>query len=132
MVAVAVGADAVVAVRALFLCSFAVVCTTFSPLGSSDRSDSRARSHEVRVQWRNTGRLPTALKQAQLVKIVQEDRLYLTFPRDTAAQAARAPRILEPDQRGGAVDQFPGRWRLGDAVVDAGPRSTTPLRGDLT
>jgi hypothetical protein len=59
-------------------------------------------TYEVRVQWKNNGRLPTALKQAQLVKIVQEDRLNLSFVRDTAAES-RAPRVLEPDLRGGAV-----------------------------
>jgi hypothetical protein len=42
------------------------------------------------------------LKQAQLVKIVQEDRLNLSFVGDTAADS-RAPRIVEPDLRGGAV-----------------------------
>jgi hypothetical protein len=57
---------------------------------------------EVRAQWRNNGRLPTALRQAQLVKIVQEDRTFLTFARDTA-QGARAPRVIEPTLRGGAV-----------------------------
>jgi hypothetical protein len=57
---------------------------------------------EVRVQWRNEGGLPTALKQAQLVKIVQEDRLHLSFDRDTT-DGARAPRVVEPDLRGGAV-----------------------------
>ncbi|HSJ31711.1 MAG TPA: M14 family metallopeptidase [Longimicrobiales bacterium] len=59
-------------------------------------------TYEVRVQWKNNGRLPTALKQAQLVKIVQEDRLNLSFVRDTAAES-RAPRIMEPDLRGGEV-----------------------------
>jgi hypothetical protein len=59
---------------------------------------------EVRVQWRNTGGLPTALRQAQLVKIVQEDRLFLSFARaEPAAEGARAPRILEPGLRQGAV-----------------------------
>ena len=47
-------------------------------------------TYEVRVQWKNNGRLPTALKQAQLVKIVQEDRLVLTFPRDSAGDARAA------------------------------------------
>jgi hypothetical protein len=78
-------------------------------------------TYEVRVQWRNTGGLPTALRQAQLVKIVQEDRLYMTMPgqgdADVAgpalagaqaeAQAQPAPtgrgRIVEPALRGGAV-----------------------------
>lgn len=64
--------------------------------------DADSATYEVRVQWRNNGRLPTALKQAQLVKIVQEDRLNLSFARDTAA-GARAPRVVEPDLRGGSV-----------------------------
>jgi hypothetical protein len=53
-------------------------------------------TYEVRVQWRNTGRLPTALRQAQLVKIVQEDRLYMEVP-------GRAARVVEPALRQGAV-----------------------------
>jgi hypothetical protein len=34
--------------------------------------DGDSTTYEVEVQWTNTGRLPTALLQAQLVKIVQE------------------------------------------------------------
>ncbi|MGH7447485.1 MAG: M14 family zinc carboxypeptidase, partial [Longimicrobiales bacterium] len=63
-------------------------------------------TYEVRVQWKNNGALPTALKQAQLVKIVQEDRLHLSFVADTAREAReprREPRIVEPELRGGAV-----------------------------
>src|SRR5690606_13687044 len=63
---------------------------------------SDSTTWEVRVRWRNDGGLPTALRQAQLVKIVQEDQLRLSFPRDRAA-GTRAPRVLEPDMRGGAV-----------------------------
>jgi hypothetical protein len=59
-------------------------------------------TYEVRVQWKNSGALPTALKQAQLVKIVQEDRLFLSFARGEGAQG-RAPRIVEPSLRNGAV-----------------------------
>jgi len=36
-------------------------------------------SYDVTVTFRNTGRMPTALKQAQLVKMVQEDRVTLEF-----------------------------------------------------
>jgi len=56
-------------------------------------------TYEVRVQVRNTGALPTALRQAQLVKIVQEDRLFVTFERGEG----RAPRIVEPALRNGAL-----------------------------
>ena len=68
----------------------------------AERHGTDSTTWEVRVRWRNNGGLPTALRQAQLVKIVQEDQLRLSFPRDTAA-GARAPRVLEPETRGGAV-----------------------------
>ncbi|HEX2167977.1 MAG TPA: hypothetical protein VHG09_12155, partial [Longimicrobiales bacterium] len=67
-----------------------------------EQHDADSATYEVRVQWRNDGELPTALRQAQLVKIVQEDMLNLSFVRDTAA-AGTAPRIIEPDLRGRAV-----------------------------
>src|SRR5690606_11035109 len=56
------------------------------------RIDARGDSatYEITVSWRNTGRLPTALKQAQLVKIVQEDRAQLRFDSSlTEGDAAR-------------------------------------------
>lgn len=36
-------------------------------------------TYQISVQISNTGKLPVALKQAQLVKIVQEDRIQLHF-----------------------------------------------------
>jgi hypothetical protein len=94
-------------------------------------------TYEVRAQWRNAGGLPTALRQAQLVKIVQEDRLFLTFPRDTANADARTPRIVEPSLRGGAVWSGwtePGQtktvtWRV--RTYGSGPAAAT-LRLDST
>ena len=38
--------------------------------------------YEVTVKWTNTGKLPVALEQAKLVKIVQEDRIQLNFDND--------------------------------------------------
>lgn len=38
--------------------------------------------YEVTVKWENTGKLPVALEQAKLVKIVQEDRIQLSFKND--------------------------------------------------
>lgn len=66
------------------------------------RLDARGDSatYEVIVNWKNTGRLPTALKQAQLVKIVQEDRVSLNL--GSPSDDARA-RIVEPEARGGVV-----------------------------
>ncbi len=47
------------------------------------KSDSA--DYQVKVNFRNKGKLPTALKQAHLVKIVREDRIVLDF--DTAGFA---------------------------------------------
>jgi hypothetical protein len=60
-------------------------------------------SYDVTVTFRNTGRLPTALQQAQLVKIVQEDRVVLDFdttltkrpnPKVTIASPARRDKTI--------------------------------------
>ncbi len=56
-------------------------------------------SYEVTVSWTNRGKLPTALRQAQLVKIVQEDRVRLQF--DSALTRGESPklRIVTPSGR---------------------------------
>jgi hypothetical protein len=59
-------------------------------------------TYEVTVSWRNTGRLPTALRQAQLVKIVQEDAVTLTLPREaTSGEHPRARIIADGPAREG-------------------------------
>ncbi|MGH7481579.1 MAG: M14 family metallopeptidase [Longimicrobiales bacterium] len=52
--------------------------------------------YAVTVSWTNTGRLPTALRQAQLVKIVRPDRARLVFDDSLTAPGERRVRILEP------------------------------------
>jgi len=66
--------------------------------------DGDARTYEVTVTWHNVGGLPTALKQAQLVKIVQNDRAVLEF--DGSLTRGEEPRveILEPSGRGNYFD----------------------------
>jgi hypothetical protein len=44
---------------------------------------------QVKVSFKNTGKLPTALKQAHLVKIVTDDRVVLDF--DTTGNASGKP-----------------------------------------
>ncbi len=65
------------------------------------RLDARGDSatYEVAVSWRNTGRLPTALRQAQLVKIVQEDRAQLRFDDELTEGAAPRVRVIDPATR---------------------------------
>jgi len=41
-----------------------------------------AGEYQVTLTWTNTGKLPVALEQAKLVKIVQEDRVSLDFEKD--------------------------------------------------
>jgi hypothetical protein len=65
-------------------------------------SDGDSTTYEVTVSWRNTGRLPTALKQAQLVKIVQEDRAFLRLPAELTRGPTPRARLIEPAGRGGA------------------------------
>lgn len=51
-------------------------------LETLDVKKKNRNTFEVKVRFKNTGQLPTALKQAQLVKIVQEDRVQLQFDGD--------------------------------------------------
>jgi murein tripeptide amidase MpaA len=59
-------------------------------------SGGDSADYSVTVRWTNSGNLPVALKQAQLVKVVQEDRVQLEF--DKQLTRGRSPRveIIEP------------------------------------
>ncbi|KPJ86377.1 MAG: peptidase, partial [Gemmatimonas sp. SG8_17] len=56
-------------------------------------------SYEVTVSWTNSGELPTALRQAQLVKIVQEDRVSLQFDSELTTGESPKLRIVTPGGR---------------------------------
>ncbi|UCC73785.1 MAG: peptidase [Gemmatimonadota bacterium] len=56
-------------------------------------------AYRVTVSWANSGKLPTALRQAQLVKIVQEDRVRLDFDSTLVRRDAPVVRIVEPAAR---------------------------------
>ncbi len=60
-------------------------------------NDSTA--YAVTVTWTNSGELPTALRQAQLVKIVQEDRVRLDFDSTLTRREAPSVRIVNPETR---------------------------------
>ncbi|MEE8573704.1 MAG: peptidase, partial [Gemmatimonadota bacterium] len=64
------------------------------------RGDRTADSttYQVTVTWRNSGRLPTALRQAQLVKIVQDDRVELEFDSELTKRDDRKVRIVDPSR----------------------------------
>jgi len=56
---------------------------------------------EITPTWRNNGRLPTALKQAQLVKIVREDQIRVEVPRALASGENPKVRVLLPPRQNG-------------------------------
>lgn len=68
----------------------------------SYRSDSA--DYQVRISFRNTGQMPTALRQAHLVKIVREDRMVLEFDTTGAATGKLGYKIL-PEERKPARDK---------------------------
>ncbi len=66
-----------------------------------ERSESTADSttYQVTVSWTNSGELPTALRQAQLIKIVQEDRVQLEFDSTLVERETPVLRIVVPETR---------------------------------
>ena len=54
--------------------------------------------YQVKISYRNTGKLPTALKQAHLVKIIRDDRVVIEF--DSTAFKDNRPlfKLLNPDK----------------------------------
>jgi len=56
-------------------------------------------TYRVRVSWTNAGKLPTALRQAQLVKIVREDEAELRFDRELTRGDTPAVSIVTPAGR---------------------------------
>jgi len=54
--------------------------------------------YQVKISYRNTGKLPTALRQAHLVKIVRDDRVVIEF--DSTAFKDHRPlfKLLNPDE----------------------------------
>jgi len=67
-------------------------------------SDGDSTTYEVTVSWANRGRLPTALKQAQLVKIVQEDQVRIQFDSSLTRGGTPTVRIVSPSGRNKTID----------------------------
>ena len=62
-------------------------------------AEADSMTYEVSVSWRNTGRLPTALQQAQLVKIVRPDRVDLEFDGELTRGEEPSVRVVVPEIR---------------------------------
>lgn len=89
-------------------------------------------SYRVRVRWVNTGRLPTALRQAQLVKIVTEDQASLEFSGGAASGDDRRVWIVDPSIRDKTVRAGwtePGERK--EAVFEVRVRGSDPVEGTV-
>ena len=89
-------------------------------------------TYEVRVRWRNEGGLPTALKQALLVKIAREDRAVLQFEGALTRGDEARVEILEPDTRGNVFEA--GRTEAGatnEAVFRVQVRGDEAVEGTV-
>ncbi len=77
--------------------------------------------YQLKISFRNNGKLPTALKQAHLVKIVKEDRLVLEFDTAGSSSGKISYKVIEDKKpvavsagRGGAVVAREGRGGYND------------------
>ncbi|MCL2502445.1 MAG: M14 family metallopeptidase [Bacteroidales bacterium] len=83
------------------------------------RQDST--DYQIKVSYRNVGKLPTALRQADLVKIVRPDQVKISLPR-TAVEGAHPQARILPDPNAPP----PRQQRAG---TPANPRETTRSAG---
>jgi len=60
---------------------------------------SDSATYRITVSWTNSGKLPTALTQAQLIKIVQEDQARLQFDSTLTRREAPTVRVVDPETR---------------------------------
>jgi len=78
--------------------------------------------YKITVTYRNTGKLPTALKQAHLVKIVREDQVTISFDRNLVEGDEPVMKIVSEEQgRGRRYYGSFGRDRVQSSItLDAG------------
>ncbi len=77
--------------------------------------------YRIKVSYRNVGKLPTALRQADLVKIVRQDQVKITLPKSFTEGDQPKAKILP--EEGKTVDPDPRRDaepKLNETVRDAG------------
>jgi len=85
-------------------------------------------TYQVRFTWRNAGGLPTALRQARLVKVVREDRAVLELDRGAeGGQGATARVVGQAAQDVGWTD--PGE--TGSVTFEVTVQGTNPVEGTL-
>ena len=86
----------------------------------SYRKDST--DYTITVKYKNTGKLPTALKQAHLVKIVRQDMITISFERELVQGDNPAMKIINEEQnsRGGYYRYYGSRGPQSSISLDAG------------
>ncbi|MFH1765918.1 MAG: M14 family metallopeptidase [Gemmatimonadota bacterium] len=85
-------------------------------------------TYEVEVTWRNAGGLPTALRQARLVKVVREDRAVLEFGQAGAAGGSPAARVVGQS----AVDAgWTEAGETNSATFEVRVRGSDPVQGTI-
>ena len=72
----------------------------------SYRSDST--DYKVKVAYKNIGKLPTALRQADLVKIVKPDRLNISFVCDEVSDESVSYKVLNESLKEKRGRRYPG------------------------
>lgn len=81
--------------------------------------------YRVSVKYRNTGKLPTALKQAHLVKIVREDMVKIEFDKELVEGDNPVLKIVDEDSEGSSY-----RWRRSYGPASSKTKSNGFTRGE--
>lgn len=87
--------------------------------------------YEVTARWRNAGGLPTALRQARLVKIVREDRAVLDFGSALVEGEDATVEMVEPRGRGGVEVGWLDPGESAEATFRVRVRGDQPVEGTL-
>jgi len=90
------------------------------------------KTYDLTVDWRNIGGLPTALKQALLVKIVREDHAVLEFDGELTRGDEPTVEIVQPTERDQTV--YSGRTEAGgsnSATFRIRVRGDDPVEGTV-
>jgi len=86
--------------------------------------------YQIIVTYRNVGKLPTALTQADLVKIVRQDQVKITLSK-TAVDGEKPIAKILPDTTGtGSQGRQQGRQRAGSAANENTTRNAGYTQGE--
>ena len=78
---------------------------------------------QVKVSFKNTGKLPTALKQAHLVKIVADDKVVLNFTTQGSTDGKPVYKVIGEAKPAGGRGEGRGRFMDGERAAQITPVS---------